>query len=160
MKIKEYAEYKGITRDAIYKAVGRAGRSTRELTDKKGNITPKGMEILDNLFADDQEPQRERLKDTKAEDSTLDDLRARLSEAQERAEKWERLYLELQDRAAQEREAAEKEREQYKILLQTEQGLRIKAERNLFQRVKVFFLGEKTKPIESVGSVDAHGDVK
>lgn len=164
MTVKEYAESKAVTTGAIYKAVSRSGHSMKELTDKKGQITGKGLSILREIYPDEQEPDQEPLseplKETRPEDSALDDLRARLSEAQERAEKWERLYLELQDRAAQEREAAEKEREQYKILLQTEQGLRIKAERNIFQRVKVFFLGEKTKPIESVGSVDAHGEVK
>ena len=113
MKIKDYAAEKGITRDAIYKAVSRAGRSTRDLTDKRGNITTKGRAILDELFPDEQEPISEPLseppKEAKAEDSTLDELRDRLREAQERAEKWERLYLELQDRAAQEREAHREE---------------------------------------------------
>ena len=151
MKIKEYAEYKGITRDAIYKAVSRAGRSTRELTDKKGNITPKGMEMLDNLFADDPGPQREPLKETKAEDSTLDDLRARLSEAQERAEKWERLYLELQDRAAQEREAHREELRAAHVLAAQAQETISKLSTNPIKRL--FFGGKKKDKIKTEGDI-------
>ena len=126
MRIKEYAAGKGVTQGAIYKAIGRAGHSAKDLTDRKGNITPKGSAILDELFPDDQETRSEPLNEEKAGDSTLDDLRARLSEAERarekaedalkvereqrikaeaQAEKWENLYLELQDKAAQEREA-------------------------------------------------------
>lgn len=113
MKIKDFAVEKGLTQGAIYKAIGRAGHSAKELTDKKGNLTAKGSQILRELFPDDQEPitepRSEPLKEEKAEDSTIDDLRDRLRAAEERAEKWERLYLELQDRAAQEREAHREE---------------------------------------------------
>lgn len=109
MKIKDYAVEKGLTPGAIYKAVQRAGHSAKELTDKQGNITAKGSSILQKLFPDNAEPRSEPPKEEKAEDSTLDDLRARLRAAEERAEKWERLYLELQDRAAQEREAHREE---------------------------------------------------
>lgn len=172
MKIKEYADGKGLTKGAVYKAIIRNGHSAGELTDKRGNLTAKGMQILDEIYQEpDQEPLSEPLKETRPEDSALDELRERLSEAERAREKaeeslriekeqrslFEKLYNETKDELRDQRISAEKEREQYKILIRAEQGLRMKAERSLFQRVKVFFLGEKNQPVDSV---DTHGEVK
>ena len=77
MKIKEYADGKGLTKGAVYKAIIRNGHSAGELTDKRGNLTAKGMQILDEIYQEpDQEPLSEPLKETRPDDSVLEDLKA------------------------------------------------------------------------------------
>lgn len=124
MTIKEYADGKGVTRGAIYKAIGRAGYSSKDLTDKKGHVTPKGSAILSKLFPDAQNPPSEPPKGGKAGESTLDELREQLSEAQRAREKaedalatekdqralFEKLYYEAKDDLKRHQEAAERER--------------------------------------------------
>ena len=175
MKIKEYAIGHHLTQSAVYKAVQRAGYSVKELTDKNNDLTAAGFAILAEIYHDSeisaQEPPSERLNESKPDDSLIDDLKSRLSEAEKALAKsetalkaeteqrtlFEKLYNETKDELREQRISAEKEREQYKILIRAEQGLRMKAERSLFQRVKVFFLGEKNTAADSV---DAHGEVK
>ena len=65
MKIREFAEGKGLTKQAVYKALNRAGFSAKDLTDRSGNLSKKGLATLRKLFPDDQdqpELQQERLK--------------------------------------------------------------------------------------------------
>ena len=175
LKIKEFAVEKRLTQGAVYKAIQRAGYSMKELTDRNGNITEAGFAILASVYPDVKKPVQnspsERLNESKPDDSLIDDLKARLSEAEKALAKsetalkaeteqrtlFEKLYNETKDELREQRISAEKEREQYKILIRAEQGLRMKAERSLFQRVKVFFLGEKNSAADSV---DAHGEVK
>jgi len=178
MTVKEYAESKAVTTGAIYKAVSRSGHSMKELTDRKGQITGKGLSILSEIYPDDQEPDQEPLseplKETRPDDSALDDLRDRLSEAErardraeadlqnekerriraeEQAEKWERLYLELQDKAAQERERIlENAREAHVIAAQAQEAANKKS-----GFLRLFSGRKKEKPAESVdgkGQVD------
>ena len=151
MKIKDFAAEKGLTPGAIYKAVQRAGHSTKELTDKRGHITAKGAGILQKLFPDEQEPRSEPLTEEKAGDSTLDDLRDRLREAQERAEKWEKLYLELQDRAAQEREAHREELRAAHVLAAQAQETISKLSMNPIRRL--FSGRKKDEQIPSDGQI-------
>lgn len=170
MTIKEFAEKQGLKRGTVYKAIKDSSFTVDQITGRSGQITEEGRKILQILFPD-QEPLSEPLKETQPEDSVLDDLRERLREAERAREKaeeslriekeqrslFEKLYNETKDELRDQRISAEKEREQYKILIRAEQGLRMKAERSLFQRVKVFFLGEKNQPVDSV---DTHGEVK
>ena len=170
MTIKEFAEKQGLKRGTVYKAIKDSSFTVDQITGRSGQITEEGRKILQILFPD-QEPLSEPLKDTQPDDSVLDDLRERLREAESAREKaeeslriekeqrslFEKLYNETKDELRDQRISAEKEREQYKILIRAEQGLRMKAERSLFQRVKVFFLGEKNQPVDSV---DTHGEVK
>lgn len=170
MTIKEFAEKQGLKRGTVYKAIKDSSFTVDQITGRSGQITEEGRKILQILFPD-QEPLSEPLKETQPDDSVLDDLRERLSEAERAREKaeeslriekeqrslFEKLYNETKDELRDQRISAEKEREQYKILIRAEQGLRMKAERSLFQRVKVFFLGEKNQPVDSV---DTHGEVK
>ena len=178
MTIKEYAVSKAVTTGAIYKAVSRSGHSAKELTDRKGQITGKGLSILREIYPDEQEPDQEPLseplKETRPDDSALDELRKRLSEAkrardraeadlqnererriraEEQAEKWERLYLELQDKAAQERaEIWEKVREAHVIAAQAQEAANKKS---IFLRL---FSGRKkekpAEPVDGSGQVD------
>lgn len=170
MTIKEFAEKQGLKRGTVYKAIKDSSFTVDQITGRSGQITEEGRKILQILFPD-QEPLSEPLKETQPDDSVLDDLRERLREAERAREKaeeslriekeqrslFEKLYNETKDELRDQRISAEKEREQYRILIRAEQGLRMKAERNLFQRVKVFFLGEKDQPVDSV---DTHGEVK
>lgn len=131
MKIKEFAEDRCLTQGAIYKAIMRDGHTTKQLTDKRGDITAEGFRILYCLYPEEEYPPkpkepdqkearqtilddleeknrlieslREALREAEADKSTIDDLRGRLRAAQEQAEKWERLYLELQEQSARER---------------------------------------------------------
>jgi hypothetical protein len=168
--IKQFADELGLTKGAVYKAIRSSSFTVDQITGRSGQITEEGRKILQILFPD-QEPLSEPLKETQPDDSVLDDLRERLREAERAREKaeeslriekeqrsiFEKLYNETKDELRDQRISAEKEREQYRILIRAEQGLRMKAERNLFQRVKVFFLGEKNQPVDSV---DTHGEVK
>lgn len=170
MTIKQFADELGLTKGAVYKAIRSSSFTVDQITGRSGQITEEGRKILQILFPD-QEPLSEPLKETRPDDSALDDLRERLREAERAREKaeeslriekeqrslFEKLYNETKDELRDQRISAEKEREQYRILIRAEQGLRMKAERNLFQRVKVFFLGEKDQPVDSV---DTHGEVK
>ena len=170
MTIKQFADELGLTKGAVYKAIRNSSFTLDQITGRSGQITEEGRKILQILFPD-QEPLSEPLKETQPEDSALEDLRDRLREAERAREKaeeslriekeqrslFEKLYNETKDELREQRVSAEKEREQLRILIRTEQGLRIKAERSLFQRVKVFFLGEKNQPVDSV---DTHGEVK
>ena len=170
MTIKQFADKLGLTKGAVYKAIRSSSFTVDQITGRSGQITEEGRKILQILFPD-QEPLSEPLKETQPDDSVLDDLRDRLREAERAREKaeeslriekeqrslFEKLYNETKDELRDQRISAEKEREQYKILIRAEQGLRMKAERSLFQRVKVFFLGEKNQPVDSV---DTHGEVK
>lgn len=170
MTIKQFADELGLTKGAVYKAIRSSSFTVDQITGRSGQITEEGRKILQILFPD-QEPLSEPLKETQPEDSALEDLKDRLREAERAREKaeeslriekeqrslFEKLYNETKDELRDQRISAEKEREQYKILIRAEQGLRMKAERSLFQRVKVFFLGEKNQPVDSV---DTHGEVK
>ena len=140
MKIKEFADQKHLTQGAIYKAIGRAGYSARQLTDKKGNITTKGMAIINKLFADDPEPDSEPLKEEKPEDIIIAELRDRLKEAKERAEKWETRYLELQTKTEQERASLlDKISEANRLLSQQQELERLRA----MNPIKRLFSGRK-----------------
>jgi hypothetical protein len=149
MKIKEFAVEKGVTPGAIYKAVQRSGHSAKELTDKRGNITAKGAGILQKLFPDDTEPRSEPLKEERADNSTLDDLRDRLRAAEERAEKWERLYLELQEKTERERASLLDRISEANRLISQQQELARLASMNPIKRL---FSGRKKEQQQQIPS--------
>ena len=60
LKIKEYAEEKNVSQNGLYKSIRRAGYSAKELTDKKGDITARGFTILNRIFPDGGQDQRQR----------------------------------------------------------------------------------------------------
>lgn len=138
MKIKEYALQKNLTQSAIYKAVQRAGYSSKDLTDKNNEITAAGFAILAKIYPDpdaenpDQDPASDRLPEKQTDNSVFDELRNRLSQAEKdlaRAETalkaeseqrtlYEKLYNEkceelkkLQESTDRERERSDRERE-------------------------------------------------
>ena len=144
LKIKEYAAEKGVTQGAIYKALGRAGYNSKSLTNRHGELTPEGLEILRLIYetaeripsAAEQEKEAEenrasaldQLREAEARreaaEREADNLREQLRNAEERAEraaeraeKWERLYIELQEKAAQERAASDQQLQAAHVLL-------------------------------------------
>jgi len=157
MKIREFAEGIGITQGAIYKAILRAGYSTKKLTDKKGDITSAGMKILRRIYpeaAEDQQPEREpepgaeqepesiinalrdQLRDAEgrrvALDAELKSVRDQLTEARNQAEKWERLYIELQKNAANERAEMRREIDSAHLIAAQAQHLKVNPIKRLF----------------------------
>ncbi len=139
MKIKDFAEGKQLTKQAIYKALNRAGFSAKTLTDRSGNLTKKGITVLNRLFpsAGDQvnQDQPDQPEPADQDESIVDDLRNQVKELKERCEQWETRYFEYVNQAKQ-------ENEQLRILLQREQELRLYAESNkgFFKRL---FAGKK-----------------
>lgn len=144
MKIKEYAAGKGVTQGAIYKALGRAGYNSKILTNRHGELTPEGLEILRRIYetadrlppADGQEKTSDdgravmldqlreaearrdaAEKEREAAEKERDQLRDQMARAEERAEKWERLYIELQEKAAEERASSDQQLKAAHVLL-------------------------------------------
>lgn len=140
MKIKDFAEGKQVTPQAIYKALKRSGFSARSLTDRSGNLTRKGMTVLNRLFpsaGDQVEPEQpEQINQADQVESIIAELRNQVSELTERCKEWETRYFETVNQA-------NKEQEQLRILLQREQELRLYAERKGF--FKRLFSGRKEK---------------
>ena len=162
----------GVTTNAVYNAVRRGGFKTNQITNRAGNITDKGRIILDSFFVrgEDQQPEPARLDDQKqqpepeeqakqAEElekvkkallrkgAECDSLREELKKAEERADKWERLYLELQEQARIER--AEMRREIDTVHLLTAQAQRMSM--NPFKRL---FAGrKKDNPVQADAEV-------
>lgn len=133
LKIKDFAESKGLTKQAIYKAVNRAGLSARQLTDNRGNITRKGSQILSKLFPADPEQRRsplDELPDQQQDDQQqelISSLKDQIKELDDRCKEWEKRYFDAV-------ETHKAETEQLRILISQEQQLRLAAERKGFFR--------------------------
>lgn len=142
MKIKDFSAEKGLTKQAIYKAIQRAGFSTKQLTDRSGNITSKGFSVLRSLFPDPDEQQTGNQGNTAGADpeqqpgtaAELEQLRQRIAELEERCSQWEKRYFEAV-------ETAKQEGQQLRVLLSQEQQLRLAAENKGF--FKRLFAGRK-----------------
>ena len=52
MTITKYAESKGVSRQAVYNAIRKAGKKTCQFTDSKGQLTEQGISELDDLITD------------------------------------------------------------------------------------------------------------
>ena len=144
MNIKDFAEKKGITKQAVYKAINRSGMSAKLLTDKRGNLTKKGVNLLAKLFPDNPEltgkafADAELLEDDQQPDQTgsneADQLRQTIKELEERCQEWEKRYFALID-------SQNEETRQLRELIAREQQLRLAAEhKGLFKRL---FSGKK-----------------
>lgn len=140
MKIRDFAEEKGLTKQAIYKAISRAGFSARQITDRNGNITSKGFSILRTLFPDAEQEQQQETKSGEGQQQTeqqaaeLERLQERIRELEASCKQWEQRYFDAV-------ETAKQEGQQLRVLLSQEQQLRLAAERKgLFRRL---FAGKK-----------------
>ena len=150
MRIKDFADEKGLTKQAVYKAIQRAGFSTKQLTDRQGNITPKGFAVLRNLFPDvpgqpaeesDEAPEQAAPRQSPLQPE-LDRLQQIVSELENRCAEWEKRCMEWERRYFDAVDSAKKEAEQMRVLLSQEQQLRLAAEnKGFFRRL---FAGKKT----------------
>ena len=148
MKIKDFAAEKQLSKQAIYKAIQRAGFSAKQLTDRNGNITGKGFSVLRSLFpdpdpeTDNQVEQGSSSGDRQQQPGTaaeLERLQQRIAELEESCRKWEQRYFEAL-------ETAKQEGQQLRVLLSQEQQLRLAAEnKGFFRRI---FAGRKESEIE------------
>lgn len=137
LKIKDFSEEKGLTKQAVYKAIQRAGFSTKQITDQRGNISAKGFTILHNLFPDpEQKHDAEEKKHDADKSAEVEQLQKRIEELELRCKEWEKRYFEAT-------EAAKQEGQQLRILLSQEQQLRLAAENKGF--FKRLFAGRKEK---------------
>lgn len=138
MKIKDFADKKGLTRQAVYKALNRSGYSAKKLTDRSGNLTKNGLTVLNRLFpsAGDQVNQEPPAPVEQDQSSIVDELRNQVEELKRKCSEWESRYFEAVNQA-------NTETEQLRVLLQREQELRLYAERKgIFKRL---FAGKKEK---------------
>lgn len=142
MKIKDFSEEKGLTKQAVYKAISRAGFSAKQITDRNGNITGKGFSVLRSLFPDPEQPETGNQGKTAGADpeqqpgtaAELERLRQRIAELEESCKTWEKRYFDALENAKQ-------EGQQLRVLLSQEQQLRLAAEnKGFFRRL---FAGRK-----------------
>lgn len=135
MKIREFAESKGVSAQAIYKAVGRAGYSAKILTDRSGNITKKGLSVLRKIYPDS--PDLDPVSEVETEEKDLiDRLKSENAALRIDLDMWQKRYFELVDKSNE-------ERNHLQILIDQEQKLRAAAEhRGLIRRL---FSGKKEK---------------
>ena len=145
LKIQEFAESKNVSNNAIYKAIRREGYAAKDLTDKRGNITVAGFKILRRMYPDEIGESKQMPEQTEQEEkeTELRNLRQQLSESRERAEKWEKLYLELQERTAQERTEMQQQLKASQYLLAQQQEINSRLLMNPFRRL---FAGKKKEP--------------
>ena len=135
MKIRDFAAEIGITPQAVYKAINRAGLSARSLTSKSGNLTSKGLSELRRLFSEGQEDDQPEKRPEKA-DQEQDELRLRIKALEDEVSEWKKRYFDLVD-------SSNNERAQLRIIIDQEQKLRAAAEhRGLIRRL---FSGKKDK---------------
>lgn len=143
MTIKDFAEKKGVTKQAVYKAINRSGLSARQLTDRKGNLTKKGAALLMKLFPDDPELTGKAFSDAElleedqqpqASNAEQEQLRQTVKALEEKCQEWEKRYFALI-------ESHKEETEQLRKLIAREQELRYAAEHKGF--FKRLFAGKK-----------------
>jgi hypothetical protein len=120
LKIKDFAERKGLSPQAVYKALSRAGFSAKQLTDNRGNITRKGSQTLNRLFPSG-DPQGKAAPDPQ-ELPELESLKEQIKTLENRCKEWEQRYFD-------EVSSHKAETEQLRILISQEQQLRLASER-------------------------------
>ena len=122
MKIKDFSEEIGLTKQAVYKAINRAGFSAKQITDRNGNITGKGFSVLRSLFPDTEKPETGNQGSTAGDDpeqqpgtaAEIEQLRQRIAELEENCKTWEKRYFDALENAKQ-------EGQQLRVLLSQEQ---------------------------------------
>ena len=71
MTVRQFAESRNITRQAVYKLAEGAGRKLTEFTDKKGNLSEEGISFLESLIPDKAEkPEEQNRSERKPESNT------------------------------------------------------------------------------------------
>ena len=82
MTIKEYAENRKISRQAIYQMISKAGKRTSDFTDSDGELTEQGLSALNDLFKSRTSKQSKVNVQAKLHDKTSEivDLRKRVEQ--------------------------------------------------------------------------------
>lgn len=132
MTIKEFAEGKGLTPQAVYKAIQRAGCKTKALTDKRGKLTNRGLTTLERLFDVGADPDEQQ--PTEQTEQEIELLKQRIAELEKRCAAWEQRYFETVEHSRE-------EAQQLRTLLSQEQQLRMAVEQRGF--IKRLFSGKK-----------------
>ena len=146
MKIKEFAESRKVSNQAIYKALNRAGYSAKQLTNKYGNISPQGVRILNKLFPDDlqhnpeleNEDLQQEFKAAAAgfsagnESKEIEHLRDRIAELENQCKEWKTKCGEWEERYFDLQQSKTREAQELRGLLLQEQQLRMSVERKGF----------------------------
>lgn len=141
MTIKEAAAFYGVSTQAIYQRIAKAGKKSKELTNgKTGELTGEGEALLSTWFTNDKPPEVDKeCKHCKALNEEI---------AQLKAEK-----IALQAQLATITEDKEK---LFKLLNQAQQSVQALSVASvggrlyggtppLWERVKIFFIGDKQK---------------
>lgn len=89
MKIKQFAESRGVTRQAVYNAIKKNGLQTGQLVDSSGNLTDEGLKTLDGFFpAENVNRQADKLQNTVSQQqATIDHLTCLVDAQQKELEK-------------------------------------------------------------------------
>lgn len=147
MTIKQFADEQGISKGTVYNAVKRSRFNLGQITNAAGEITPEGLTILQSLFNLRRDQGETRQQNTQGDSERLQDeiaeLKDSLRRAEERAEQWEKRYLELQDSSARERAELLQQVNAAQKLVYQEQEIRRISLMNPFKRL---FAG-KREPI-------------
>ena len=139
MKIKEFAESRKVSNQAIYKALNRAGYSAKQITNKYGNISPQGARILKKLFPDDMQLDPEPAAgDPQPEESAgnnsreTEHLRERIKELEQQCGEWKAKCNEWEERYFDLQQSKAREAQELRGLLLQEQQLRMSVEKKGF----------------------------
>ena len=142
MTIKEAAAHYGVSTQAIYQRIAKAGKKSKDITNREnGELTEEGADLLATWFANVQSSEFANVgKQTKADESKCMQMLAQI----------EALTAE---KAALQEQIAELQRDKDRLytLLAQEQALAMarlpapeqKKTPPLWQRVKTFVIGEK-----------------
>ena len=89
MKIKQFAESRGVTRQAVYSAIKKNGLQTGQLVDSSGNLTDEGIATLDGFFPSETvNRQADKLQNTIChQQATIDRLTGIVDAQQKELEK-------------------------------------------------------------------------
>lgn len=78
MTVRQFAESRCVTRQAVYQLAEKAGRKLSEFTDKKGNLSEEGVAFLESLLPDKVDKPEEPVSGSEPEptkESEVDRLR-------------------------------------------------------------------------------------
>jgi predicted ribosome quality control (RQC) complex YloA/Tae2 family protein len=89
VKIKQFAESRGVSRQAVYNAIKKNGLQTGQLVDSSGNLTDEGIATLDKFFpAETVNRQADKLQNTVSQQqATIDRLSGIIDSQQKELEK-------------------------------------------------------------------------
>lgn len=150
MTIKEAAAFYGVSPQAIYQRLTKAGKKTKDVTNHaNGELTTDGAELLESWFTNQtNQEQPKQTNDCKALENEISVL-----QAEKKALQAENAALQVQVNSLQ----ADKDR-LYTLLNQAQQtaqaltlariGSSTEKKRPIWERLKVFVIGEKDESIQ------------